>query len=200
MQVESAGDCARYDERGDLVARVGPVAVENWPVLKSGENAIVFDCEKPTGASARAEVTLNASDTPFGTANPHAQIGWKHLTREYELPRWITAPEGADNVWDLAVRPGEQARLEIELSGGMEMPVLTVNGDALRFPVQLKPRQRLICHDQRHWTVLDANRVPVAKGDLVTSPPLLKSGLNQLSFTCGRPEHATVRLVKVYEP
>ena len=200
IELEPTGDCAHYDERGDLLAWVRPAVAAAWPLLKPGENTVAFDCDKPAGMSARAEVTVNASGAPFGTFNLRAKVGWDHLAREYEMPRWITLPDGANNLWELRVRPGEKARLEIELSGGMEMPVLTVNGDALRFPVQLKPRQRLICHDQRHWTVLDANRVPVAKGDLVTSPPLLKSGLNQLSFTCGRPEHATVRLVKVYEP
>jgi len=80
------------------------------------------------------------------------------MAREYEMPRWITAPEGADNVWDLLVRPREKSRLEIELSGGMDTPVLTVNGDALRFPVLLKPGHRLMCRGQRHWAIFDARR------------------------------------------
>ncbi|HRZ47440.1 MAG TPA: hypothetical protein P5555_19860 [Candidatus Paceibacterota bacterium] len=200
IELEPIGDCAHYDENGDLRAWVRPTMAAAWPLLKSGENTVAFDCDKPAGASARAEVSVNASGAPFGILNPRARVGWKHLAREYDMPRWITAPNGVNNLWELRVRPGETARLEIELSGGMDMPVLTVNGHALRFPLQLKPRQRLICRDQRHWTVLDTNRVPVAKGDLITSPPLLKSGLNQLSFTCGTPDHATVRLVKVYEP
>ncbi len=200
LEVESAGDCARYDDQGDLVARVRPVAVENWPVLKSGENGIVFDCDKPTGASARAEVTLNAFGTSFGTANPRAQIGWSHLTREYEMPRWITAPEGADNIWDFSVRPGEHARLQIELSGGMDSPALTVNGDVLRFPVVLKPTQRLLCRGDRHWHIMDAQRAQIAEGDLTVALPILKSGSNRVSFTCVAPDRALVKLVKVYEP
>ena len=200
VELEPTGDSTHYDEKGDLLAWVRPTMAAAWPLLKSGQNTVAFDCDKPAGVSARAEVTVNASGAPFGTSSARARVGWKHLAREYEMPRWITAPDEANNLWELRVRPGETARLEIELSGGMDMPVLTVNGHALRFPVQLKPRQRLICRDQRHWTVLGANRVPVAKGDLVTSPPRLKSGLNHLSFTCGTPDHVTVRLVKVYEP
>ncbi len=200
LEAEPTGDCACYDDRGELIARVQPVAVEHWPVLKSGENAIVFDCERPTDASARAEVTLNVFGAPFGTANPRAQVGWRHLAREYEMPRWITAPEGADNVWDLAVRPGEQARLEIELSGGMDTPALTVNGDVLRFPVVLKPAQRLICRGDLHWHIIDAQRAQVATGDLTVAPPILKSGSNRVSFTCVAPDRALVKLVKVYEP
>ncbi len=200
LEIDTTGNGTHYDDKGNLLTRVRPMTAAGWPVLKSGENTIAFDCEKPTGASARAEVTLTASGTPFGTANPRAQIGWKHLTREYELPRWITAPEGADNIWDLAVRPGEQARLEIELSGGMDTPALTVNGDVLRFPVVLKPAQRLICRGDRHWQIMDAGRAQVAEGDLTVAAPILKSGSNRVSFTCVAPERALVKLVKVYKP
>ena len=152
VEIEPTGDCAHYDDKGDLKARVHP-AEASWPVLKPGKNAVAFDCVKPADASARAEVVLSAFDQPFGAANPRPKIGWKHLAREYEMPCWITAPDGANNAWDLPVRPGEKARLEIELAGGMDTPVLTVNGHELRFPIALKPGQRLICRGERHWRV-----------------------------------------------
>ena len=104
------------------------------------------------------------------------------------MPRWITAPDGASNAWDLPVRPGEKARLEIELAGAMDTPVLTVNGHELRFPIALKPGQRLICRGERHWRVLDAKRAPIAAGDLTAAPPMLQSGPNRVSFTCGAPD------------
>jgi hypothetical protein len=116
------------------------------------------------------------------------------------MPRWITVSEGASNVWDLPVRPGEKAQLEIELAGGMDTPVLTVNGHELRFPIALKPGQRLICRGERHWRVLDAKRAQISAGDLATAPPMLQGGPNRVSFACGAPDRAMVRLVKVYEP
>ena len=82
----------------------------------------------------------------------------------------------------------------------MDTPALTVNGDVLRFPVVLKPAQRLICRSDRHWHIIDAQRTQVAEGDLTVAPPILKSGSNRVSFTCVAPERALVKLVKVYEP
>jgi hypothetical protein len=199
-EVEASGDGAHYDDKGDLLALLRPTAADGWPVLRSGDNALAFDCESPPGVNARAEVTLNASGALFGTSNPRSKIGWEHLAREYEMPRWITAPEGANNAWDLAVRPGERARLEIEFSGGMNTPVLTVSGQELRFPVTLKPGHRLICRGERHWVILDAKRAQVAEGDLAAAPPTLKSGSTLISFTCRTPDRALVKLVKVYEP
>jgi hypothetical protein len=199
LEVEPTGECAHYDDKGDLRAWIRPAVAGGWPVLRSGENSVVFECEKPAGASARAEVTLNTSGTPFGRPNPRSRIGWKCLAREYEMPRWITASQSASHLWNVAVRPGEKAHLEIEFCGGMDTPVLTVNGRALRFPVALKPGQRLACRDQRHWTVFDAQRAPVAEGDLAGAPPVLQSGPNRVAFTCNAPERALVKLVKVYE-
>ena len=200
LEIEASGDCAHYDDKGDLVALVRPAAAAGWPGLHSGENALAFDCERPAGVSARAEVTLHAFGAPFGTPNLPSKIGWKHLAREYDMPRWIMAPEETNNVWDLLIRPDEKARLELELSGGMDTPVLTVNGQALRFPVTLQAGQRLICRDQRRWATFDAKRALIAEGDLATAPPLLKGGSNRVSFTCGAPHRAMVKLVKVYGP
>ena len=139
VEIEPTGDCAHYGARGDLKARVHP-GEASWPVLKPGDNAVAFECVKPADASARAEVVLSAFDQPFGAANPRPKIGWKHLAREYEMPRWITAPDGASNAWDLPVRPGEKARLEIELAGAMDTPVLTVNGHDTPFPDRAQAR------------------------------------------------------------
>jgi len=198
LELEPGGECLHYDERGDLLARVRPATAV--PALRTGDNALAFTCEKPPGVSARAEVTVNAFGAPFGTPRPRGQIDWKKLAREYDMPRRITAPDGADNTWDLPVRPGETAKLEIELSGAMENPALTVNGRAIRFPVALKTGQRLFCRDQRHWIVRDAARAIVAEGELPEPLPSLAPGPNRVSFACTAPDHVIVRLAKVYEP
>lgn len=197
LELDPGGECAHYDERGGLLARVrlaGPV-----PALRAGDNALAFTCEKPPGVSARAEVTVNACGAPFGTPRPREQIAWPRLAREYDMPRWITAPDGEDNAWDLPVRPGETAKLEIELSGAMENSALTVNGHAIRFPVSLKTGQRLSCREQRRWIVRDAARAVVAQGELPEPLSVLAPGVNRITFTCTAPDHAVVRLVKVYE-
>lgn len=195
LELEPGGECVHYDEKGDLLARVRPTGA--IPALRAGENALAFACDKPPGVSARAEITVNAFGAPFGT--PRKQIDWSKLAREYDLPRWISAPDGADNAWDLPVRPGESAKLEIEFSGAMENPALTVNARVVSFPVSLKMGQRLFCRDQRHWIVLDAARATVAKGEFPEALPALAPGPNRVSFTCAAPDRAIVRLAKVYE-
>lgn len=82
----------------------------------------------------------------------------------------------------------------------MDTPVLTVNGQTLSLPVTLKAGQKLVCRDQRHWVIFDAKRGRIAEGDLAAAPPVLQGGSNRVSFTCGSPDRAMVKLVKVYEP
>lgn len=207
-ELEADGYCTHYSDKGDLIARVRPFlagapssgVAPASTVLREGENAVIFDCEKPLGGvSARAEVTLSTFGAPFGTPRPSRQIGREHLKREYEMPRLITEPVGTDDDgWDVAVRPGEKADLEVELCGAMGSPVLTVCGRALRFPVTLKEGQRLICRDQRRWAVIDSARVKIAEGKLSEKVPVLTPGLNRVSFTCLAPVRCQVKLVKVY--
>ncbi|MBN2507131.1 MAG: hypothetical protein JXQ71_10585 [Verrucomicrobia bacterium] len=199
LELQATGDGTHYNDKGDFVARVRPASGAVWPVLQSADNPVEFGCERPAGCSARAEVTLISSGPPFGEPNPRPKIGWRHLAREYEMPRWISAPGGPDNTWDVAVRPGEHARLDIELGGVMNMPVLTVNGRELAFPVTLERGQRLSCRGGSRWVLLDAHRAPVAEGDLAFGPPLLQGGPNRVSFSCDACGGGLVRLVKVYE-
>ena len=97
------------------------------------------------------------------------------------------------------MRPGEEARLELELAGGMASPALTVGGRTARFPVTLKDGQRLVCRDGRSWVVLDAARAKVAEGRLEEPLPAFKGGPNRVTFSCIAPDRARVKLVKMYE-
>ena len=170
------------------------------PVLRPGANSLRFDCERPQGVSARAEVTVQAFGAPFGTPNPRRKIGWQHLEREYEMTRLFTSSNDLANAaWEVFVRPGEEAALEIELAGAMASPTLTVNGQTVRFPVTLKPGERLLCRDRRAWTVLDARRATLAQGKLDKKVPLLAAGPNRVAFACSAPNRAQVKLVKVYK-
>ena len=195
-ELEPDGLCTHYNDKGDPLARLLPMAC---PSLHAGDNAVHFDCERPQGVSARAEVTLNTFGTPFGTLNPRRKIGWKHVEREYEMTRLFLASNDVDHAtWDVAVRPGEKADLEIELCGAMASPELTVGGRTSRFPVTLKVGQRLLCRDRRNWTVLDAKRTKLAEGRLDEKVPTLAPGSNRITLTCVNPDRAQVKLVKVY--
>ena len=198
-EVEPDGLCTHYNDKGDPLARVVCAAGER-PTLLSGVNAVRFDCERPQGVNARAEVVFNTFGVPFGTPNPHRRTGWDHLQREYEMTRLFLASNDVDqSTWEVPVRPGEKAALAIELCGVMEAPVLTVNGHALLFPVTLKEGDRLFCRDRRKWAVIDSKRATVAEGRLDEKAPLLVSGPNRISFACGAFDRAQVKLVKVYE-
>lgn len=196
-EIEPDGLCTHYNEKGDPVARVRPAKP---PMLSAGDNAIHFDCEKPQGPSARAEVTFNVFGSPFGTLNHRRKIGWEHLEREYEMTRVFLDSNEVDHAsWEVAVRPGEKAAVEIELCGAMTLPVLTLADCSLHFPVTLKDGDRLFCRDGRNWIVLDANRVTVAEGQLKEKVPILVSGANHVSFSCDAANRAQVKLIKTYE-
>ena len=197
IELEPDGVCTHYSDQGFPLARIRP---DTLPVLLVGRNAVHFDCERPLGVSARAEVTLHAFGAPFGTPNPSGEIGWRHLKREYEETRLFLALNDVDNVtWDVMVRRDANATLEVEFCGTMTSPALTVNGRTLHFPVALKDGQRLFCRDGQSWTVIDGHRETVAKGRLDRKIPALISGPNRLSFICTAPDRAQVKLVKVYE-
>jgi len=101
--------------------------------------------------------------------------------------------------WDVAVRPGERAALEIELCGAMSEPQLSIGGETVRFPVTLKAGERLICRDRRSWQVLDAKRTVLAEGRLANKVPLLSSGATRVEFIGSGHDRAQIKLVKVYE-
>ncbi|MDD4016945.1 MAG: hypothetical protein PHV28_03270, partial [Kiritimatiellae bacterium] len=195
-EIEPDGLCTHYNEKGDPLARL---RLASLPPLRAGGNAVRFDSERTQGSHTRAEVTFNVFGSPFGTPNRRRKIGWKHLEREYEMTRLFLASNDVDHAsWEVAVRPGEKAALEIELCGAMTSPVLTVGDRALRFPVTLKDGQRLLCRDRRNWVVLDAKRAKVAEGRLDEKVPMLVSGRNRVTFSCTAPDRAQVKLVKDY--
>ena len=116
------------------------------------------------------------------------------------MPRCLLASNDVDNAaWNIAVRPGEKANLEIEFWGAMVDPTLVVNGESIRFPITLEADERLLCRNRRNWFVLDAQRVKVGKGKLAKKVPKLISGANQIVFTCASRGKATVKLTKVYK-
>jgi len=222
-EIEPDGVCTHYSDAGEPLewirlapaghADAGPSPREGilsgetrvgasacaFPVVAHGVNRIAFICDAPSNANARADVTLSVFGEPFGTPNPRRMIDARQLTREYGMPRRIATTNAADNAWEIAVRPGERARLEIEIAGALENPALAIFDRVVRFPVALKAGERLFCGDGRHWRVLDAKRAEIARGTLGEKVPSLGSGSTRVAFDCQAPAGATVRLVKVYE-
>ena len=224
IELEGMDDCVLYDERGELISRFRP-QVEKLPLLAEGANAIRFDCAPPQGQSARAEVTVVSLGQPFGGRRPDAEIDWKRLDREYDIPRIVTRLDGADNVWNIVRRsdaPGGQENppvLEIELAvpqlakpekqaGAKESgaflaePVLAIGEKSVRFPVRLMEGQRLVCRDQATWRVLGADGAEVASGQVAGTFPTLLPGANRVMLASQAKPAADFRVivktVKVY--
>ena len=217
-------DCVLYDERGELISRFRP-QVEKLPLLAEGANAIRFACAAPQGQSARAEVTVVSLGQPFGGRRPAAEIDWKRLDREYDIPRIVTRLDGADNVWNIVRRsnaPGGRENppvVEIELAvpqlakpdkqaGAKESgaflaePVLAIGEKSSRLPVRLAEGQRLICRDQATWRVLGADGAEVASGKVAGTFPTLSPGANRVMLASQAKPAADFRVivktVKVY--
>ncbi|MBU0719618.1 MAG: hypothetical protein KJ749_15345 [Planctomycetes bacterium] len=132
LELEGAEDCTQYDERGELVQRFVPEYPDGVPVLKPGENRISFNCQGPEGINLRADVAVLSLGEPFGRRS--ANVDWKVLSLDYDLPRIIMAEDGKDNVWTIRRRdeggasPNDEAKLEFELevaSAGTSMAAYT---------------------------------------------------------------------------
>ncbi len=192
------GSCTHYDEHGFPLSRVN-IDKADLPVLRPETNALRFTCEKTGPLSARVAVTVCALGSPFGKTNPRRKIGWRHLDREYEMTRLFNSENDLRHGrWSVAVRPGEKARLELELCGDMDAPLLTIGQHEVRFHVTLKTNERLVCRDGKNWQVYGADRSKLSAGSLDTELPLLRGGATEVSFTCKAPDKAQVKLTKVY--
>ncbi|MDD3544842.1 MAG: hypothetical protein PHG96_05710, partial [Kiritimatiellae bacterium] len=190
-ELEPDGIFTHYSERGDPLARaVG--AQGQQPELCSGLNTFAL-------AGGRAEISITAFGSPFGTRRPRRQIDWRRLEREYEMPRLIDSENGlVRSRWTVAVRPRSKARLEIELKGEIDNPVLTIGNSVARFPVKLKARDRLVCRDGKTWQVYGADRAKLAEGSLDKTLPILRGGPNEIALNCCAKGQALVKLTKVY--
>ncbi len=177
------GCLTHYRANGDVQVRY-PLNVR--PTLKPGANPLVW-------IDGRAEITVAAYGQPFGTQNRRADTAY--MQREYDFAQWILAPQ---TDWELYVRPDGRAKLEVEITGELARPILTVGETPYAFPVTLKRGERLLCRDQKNWTVVTAARKVIASGTLAKPLPRLDSGTTPVSLSCENPQAAQVKLVKVY--
>ncbi len=214
-------DSPLADERGEMIRRFRPQA-KTLPLLAEGSNSLRFDCEAPSNASARAEVTLVSLGSPFGSRRDESEIGWNRLDREYDIPRVVTRTDGIDNDWKIVRHAdgpkGRQDRarvLEIEIrveqlgkpekegeEAHLDTPTLTIGDALVRFPVRLLAGQRLVCRDQTSWRVLGANGDDVASGKVSGSFPTLAQGANRVTLAFEKESCSDLRVLvktaKVY--
>lgn len=221
IELEEMDDCVLYDERGELIRRFRPQA-ETLPSLAKGPNSLRFDCTAPTGASARAEVTVVSLGPTFGSRRDESEINWNRLDREYDIPRVVTRSDEIDNAWSIVRRAdGPKGRqdsapvLEIEIkveqlgkpekegeAAHLDTPIFTIGDASVRFPVRLLAGQRLICRDHTSWRVLGANGEEVASGNVSGSFPTLAPGANRITLAFEKEScsdfRVLVKTAKVY--
>ncbi len=199
IELEPDGQCTHFDERGFPLTRIALFANQDHPLSRAGENQLEFKCTQPTNGNGRAELTLNFFGEKFGSRNVAAHIDRKYMRREYVMPFPVIAPDNAPETIALSVRPKEQAHLEVEIWGSVTAPTLAWGDTLLRFPVEIKEKQRLICRDGQTWKLLDASRKLIGEGSLAKPIPPLGSGRHVITFSSEARNQPIVKLVKVYK-
>lgn len=187
-----------YSETGESLARA---EVNKSLHLNAGVNACSFAGERADGGGfARAEVTilaLGASEPAFG---PLSSGQRRLMAYEAMLPFRHAPAKGLAATLRLAIRPGEEADLDLVVHGPAKNPTLDF-GDLGRFtfPVDLKADERLACRDGRTWRVLAKPRREVSRGVLVKPLPTFKAG-RDWTFRTASPatDNARVEVVKRY--
>ena len=119
IEIDPSGRGELFTERGELKERFDAVVEGAYPLAANGKNTFSMSAQTTGGFDARAEVTMFTLGEPFGTRR--ADVNWKRLEHEYEMPRFITRQDGKDNVWNIMRRdeggasPNDNPRLEFSL-------------------------------------------------------------------------------------
>ena len=177
-----------FDEQGNPKRRV---ATKDVAFLAKGENKFAF---RPADASARAEVTVFAfgeSKYAFGSVSGESR---RWLDYEAVMPAVYAPSKGFDAPVKASVRPGERARLSLEIWGPVDTPSIKLGGRTWTFPVKLEKGDHIVCRDGKEWkaervkpgkTAEDAGvwfkiapsaREPIASGRLDHPLPTLTGG------------------------
>ena len=190
----------RYCEEGEPIesARVDTR-------LKFAEGNNVCSFSSPS-ADARAEITLFSRGASFKALKPFPTLdddARKTLSYEACDPVMYAPGSGFDAPFRIAVRPGERARLEFEISGPVVRPSLEFRSRTqapfkVDFPVDLAAGERLFCRDGKNWTVVKGFK-PVRSGKLRSAVPCISGGWG-VKAGCSDPSsaRASINVVKRY--
>lgn len=159
-----------YSLEGEPLKRVK--ATGEVPRLSVGENRVEFSCGNP---AARAEVTVTGfSGVPF----PAFKEAWtvetrKQMSYEAAWPELWAPSRGFSELQPVRVRPGETARISVEIAGRIARPVLMLGGERREFPVVLGSGEVLRMEDGVNWRVEDLSSHSVReKGHFLCPLPL----------------------------
>ena len=182
------GFWTRYAKTGDPVERK-PGSDDSFDV---GTQRCVFRADRE---NARAEVVLFARGKAR-SALADGVTSAKQFDYEAMLPQWYEPAKGFCDIAPIVARPGEQARVELEVFGVVANPTLTFPEGKFRLPVETAVGERLVCRDGRTWQVKDASGKVVRVGRLEAAMPLISS--RPVSLTADLRSAARFNVVKRY--
>ncbi|MBQ6915274.1 MAG: hypothetical protein IJQ65_06095 [Kiritimatiellae bacterium] len=200
---ELEGDVwTRYSEMGDPVERAkakSPLA------LNGGENEFALHGSFGCGAPFRASTAVFALGAPkrafVETLTPEMRRAMAHEFME----SIVYAPsKGFDGKATLAVRPGEEANMSIEISGPVKSPALGWRRGAERggaaFGATVGEGQILVCEDGQSWKVVDAKDWSVVSEGRLAQPLPRFSGTAEIEISSADAANAfaVVDLAKRY--
>ena len=139
------GEWTLFDELGNPKRRAKCGEIVS---LEKGENKISF---RASDASARAEVTVfGLGEAKYALGNIAAE---KRRWMDYEavMPAVYAPSKGFDAPVKAAVRPGERARLSLEIWGPVDTPSVKLGGRTWTFPVKLEKGDHVVCRDGVEW-------------------------------------------------
>lgn len=166
------GAWIRYSDQGERLARA---AAAEMPHLAEGENAFHFAASAADGHVPRAEVTVFALGEPVEAYKPMTDELKRQLSYEAMRPMVFAPSKGFAELPPVAVRPGEEAKLEITLAGPIADPVLQVA--------------------DRWWGWTDVKLPSLGKGEkFVLKEGPVVSGVRALRMTSSAPEAADARV------
>ena len=190
----------RYCEEGEPIESA---RVDTRLKFAEGDNVCSFSSPS---ADARAEITLFSRGASFKALKPFPTLdddARKTLSYEACDPVMYAPGSGFDAPFRIAVRPGERARLEFEISGPVVRPSLEFRSRTqapfkVEFPVDLAAGERLFCRDGKNWTVVKGFK-PVRSGKLRSAVPCISGGWG-VKAGCSDPSsaRASINVVKRY--
>ena len=119
------------------------------------------------------------------------------LSYEAVAPVVYAPSKGQDRPFSVATRPGESARLELEIIGPVKEPILTVRAqtgktETARFETAIADGERLICRDGATWKVVRGFRT-VRAGSVARPLPDV-AGCCRIEVTSTDPMSARARI------
>ena len=160
------GVWTRYTTQGDpLERRRTGDAVE----LTAGANEIVYGGETADGTRPCAELTVFALGAPKPALKPVAELtgaARRFLAYEAAEPQFYAPAKGFDALAPLAVRPGEEATVEVNIHGPMPACTVAVGAVATSLPAVAAGDHRKFSLSGRHRGVQPVTVTPTGDGEI----------------------------------